>query len=287
MQNSHELQSMTGFGSAENEMFSVEIRSVNHRFFDVYFRTPQFLNRYEIELKKRLKESFARGRFDVNISMNPEKENIMRVNNELVSGMIDALSEIKERFSLKGDITVDVLAGFKDVFISDTAVFEDSELFESFDRALVELREMRTKEGLNIKKELKHIAETVEGHLKKIIRESDGLNERLRKKFLKRIHQLIDESGLDESRLVQEVAILAERADISEEIARLQSHIKQFHEILEEGGLIGRKLDFLLQEFFRETNTIASKTSEYNIVATVLDMKTEIERLREQVQNVQ
>jgi uncharacterized protein (TIGR00255 family) len=120
-----------------------------------------------------------------------------------------------------------------------------------------------------------------------IINESEGLQEKLRQRFIKKFNELVNNSSVDEGRLVQEASILVERADLSEELARLQSHIKQFTEIVAGGGPIGRKLDFLLQEFFREANTIASKTSEYSIVSVIVDMKNEIEKLREQVQNIQ
>ncbi len=282
-----EMQSMTGFGNAEEGSFTVEIRSVNHRYFDVFFRTPNFINKYEIELKKRLKGFFSRGRFEITISVSPDKINEIKVNDTLVADIIKALDDIKENFSVKGEVTLDILTGFKDILVTDNASFDEQSLIETFDKAVTKLYEMRVSEGGYIKSELMGMLNTVEEYVRSIINESEGLQEKLRQRFIKKFKELVNNSSVDEGRLVQEASILVERADISEELARLQSHIKQFTEIVAGGGPIGRKLDFLLQEFFREANTIASKTSEYSIVSVIVDMKNEIEKLREQVQNIQ
>ena len=280
------MQSMTGFGSDEEGAFSVEIRSVNHRYFDVFFRTPNFMKKYEIELKKRLKGLFSRGRFEVTISVSPEKINEIKVNDTLIADIIKALDDIKANFSVKGEVTLDLLTGFKDILVTNNASFDEQSLIETFDKAVTELCEMRVSEGGYIKSELMGMLNTVEEYVRSIINESEGLQEKLRQRFIKKFKELVNNSSLDEGRLIQEASILVERADISEELARLQSHIKQFTGIVAGGGPIGRKLDFLLQEFFREANTIASKTSEYSIVSVIIDMKNEIEKLREQVQNI-
>jgi uncharacterized protein (TIGR00255 family) len=282
-----EMQSMTGFGSAGEGPFTVEIRSVNHRYFDVFFRTPNFINKYEIELKRRLKKNFSRGRFEVTVSVSPEKINEIKINDALIADIIRALDAIKENFSVKGDITLDLLTGFKDILVTDNASFDEQSLFITFDGAIKKLYDMRVSEGKYIKSELMEMLKTVEEYIRSIIDKSDGIQDKLRQRFIRKFMDLVDNSSVDEGRLVQEASLLAERADISEEVARLQSHIKQFTEIVSGGGPVGRKLDFLLQEFFREANTIASKTSEYGIISVIVDMKNEIERLREQVQNIQ
>lgn len=288
MVNDHtEIQSMTGFGSAEEGPFTIEIRSVNHRYFDVFFRTPNFINKYEIELKKRLKGYFSRGRIEVTISVSSEKMNEIKVNETLITDIIRALDTIKESFSVKGDVTLELLTGFKDILVTDNTAFDEQNLFTTFDGAIKKLYEMRVSEGGNIKSELMEMLKTVENYVRSIINASDGIQEKLRQRFIKKFKELVDNSSVDEGRLVQEASLLVERADISEEVARLQSHIKQFTEIVSGGGSIGRRLDFLLQEFFREANTIASKTSEYGIISVIVDMKNEIEKLREQVQNIQ
>jgi len=281
------LQSMTGFGSAEHDLFTVEIRSVNHRYLDAFFRMPHYLNKYEIELRKRLKERFARGRFEVNISVSPEKGSDIRINDAFVAGLLEALSEIKERYAVEGSVTLDLLAGFRDILVTEEPPVDDDALLKVFDEAVERLGRMREAEGDNIRKNLLEMLGTVEGHVEHIVGESAGLVTRMRDRLAKRLKDLADTAQMDEGRVMQEVAMLAERADISEELDRLKSHIKQFREIIARGGVVGRKLDFLLQEFFREANTIASKTSEHDIVSTVIDMKNEIEKLREQVQNIQ
>ncbi|GBE33063.1 hypothetical protein BMS3Bbin05_01998 [bacterium BMS3Bbin05] len=282
-----EIQSMTGFGGAENGVFSVEVRSVNHRYFDVIFRMPYFINRYEIELRKRLKDVFSRGRFEVNISVSPEKVSDIRVNEKLVAGIIESLKEIKKKFSVKGEIELALLTGFRDIVITENSSFDDDVLIQVFDQAVSRLYEMRVSEGSYIKGDLSEILKKIEIYVNDISNRSEGIIEKLRQRFTDRFNDLISNNPLDENRLLQEVLIMAERADISEELTRLKSHIKQFETIISTGGVIGRKLDFLLQEFLREANTIASKTSEYDIVSTIIDLKNEIEKLREQVQNIQ
>lgn len=287
MTGSSVLQSMTGFGSAESELFSVEIRSVNHRYFDAYFRMPNSMNRFEIDLRKRLKDVFSRGRLEVNITVSQEKTGEIRLNEELIAGIIKSLVDVKEKFVLKGDVTLDLLAGFKDVLIIDNVSLNERELTKTFNEAVSRLYEMRVTEGSYIKKDLFDMLEAVKEYVQNIVGESGNLKEKMKEKFLKKFNDLLENNSIDENRLVQEAYLLVDRADISEELTRLQSHIKQFREIIDGGGTIGRKLDFLLQEFFREANTIAAKTSEYDIISIIVDLKNEIEKLREQVQNIQ
>lgn len=280
-------QSMTGFGSGENDLFSIEIRSVNHRYMETYFRMPYVLNRHEVELKKMIKESFSRGRFDINIQINPESTSSVRVNTGLVGGLVSALDELRQEFSLSGEVTLDTIAGFKDVFISEATEIDEQELADVFRTALSRLADMRVAEGMNIKADLLLLLQEVELTLETIDRESHGIHEKIRNRVVERFHDLLSDHSVDEGRLIQEASIMADRADITEEIMRLRSHIQQFRSILESGGTIGRKLDFLLQEFSREANTIASKTSECGIIADIVDMKNDVEKLREQVQNIQ
>lgn len=282
-----EIQSMTGFGSAENDMFSVEVRSVNHRYMETYFRMSYVLNRYEVDLKKKLKDLFSRGRFDIAIQINPESGSMVRVNPGLVEGIVNALNKVKLKHSLAGEVTLDTIAGFRDVFVNETAEIEEQYLIDVFRTALLRLKDMRLAEGDTIGADLLLLLGRVETSLEKIERESDGIHEKIRQRVIERFHSLFSDQSVDESRLIQEASLLADKADITEELMRLRSHVQQFRSILDTGGTIGRKLDFLLQEFSREANTIASKTSECGIIADVVEMKNEIEKLREQVQNLQ
>lgn len=280
-------QSMTGFGSGENNLFSVEIRSVNHRYMETYFRMPYVLNRHEVQLKKMIKEKFSRGRFDIAVQINPESASIVKVNTGLIGGIVKSLRDVKQEFSLSGEVTLDTVAGFKDVFINETAEIDEKELMNVFQTALSRLNDMRVAEGTNIKSDLFLLLQDVERAIEKIERQSEGIHEKIRNRVIERFHALLSDQAVDEGRLIQEASMMADRADITEEIMRLKSHIRQFRLILDNGGTIGKKLDFLLQEFSREANTIASKTSECGIVADIVDMKNDIEKLREQVQNVQ
>jgi len=280
-------QSMTGFGSGENDLFSVEIRSVNHRYMETYFRMPYVLNRHEVQLKKMIKEKFSRGRFDIAVQINPESASIVKVNTGLIGGLVKSLNDVKQEFSLGGEVTLDTVAGFKDVFINETAEIDEKELKNVFQTALSRLNDMRVAEGTNIKSDLLLLLQDVERAIEKIERQSEGIHEKIRNRVIERFHALLSDHAVDEGRLIQEASMMADRADITEEIMRLKSHIRQFRSILDNGGTIGKKLDFLLQEFSREANTIASKTSECGIIADIVDMKNDIEKLREQVQNVQ
>lgn len=281
------IQSMTGFGSAENGAFTVEIRSVNHRYQEVYFRTPPSLARYEIPLRKRVKEMFSRGRFDVSVQVNPELSSAVRVNTGFVAGLIDALRGIQRQHSLTGELSIDVIAEFRDIFITGTGEVNEEDLIMVFEKALAVLRDMRGTEGAYLAKDLLAIADRIGSSLEGIAAGTVNLKEKIMDRLTRRFRELLGDSALDQGRIIQEAFMLADRADVTEEITRLRSHLLQFRDILEQGGAVGRKLDFLLQEFFREANTIASKTSEYGIIGAVVDMKNEIEKLRELVQNIQ
>lgn len=281
------MQSMTGFGSAENGMFSVEVRSVNHRYLETYFRMPYVLNRYEVELKKRIKGLFSRGRFDIAVQISPESGMEVRVNSGLVEAIVNALGSMKQRYSIAGEITLDTIAGFRDVFSTETAEVKEQDVMDVFEKALVLLRDMRLAEGDTIHADLLLLLGNVETLLCKIEKETEGIHEKIRQRVIERFRSLFSDQSVDEARLIQEASILADKADITEELMRLRSHIQQFRSILDAGDTIGRKLDFLLQEFSREANTVASKTSECGIIADVVEMKNEIEKLREQVQNIQ
>lgn len=284
---SSRIQSMTGFGSSESTSFAVEIRSVNHRYLDIYFRMAPSLNRHEPLLRKMVREVFSKGRIDVSIQMNPETTSALKVNSGYVAALVDALREIKERHGIGGDVTIDVVAGFRDVFASESAEVDTGELAGVFRSALDALLEMRLAEGWSMREDLTRIAGNVERLLNVVVGASLNHRERVRDRLIERLKDLAADAPFDDNRVLQEALLLADRSDITEEIARLQSHLGQFQAILEEGGTVGRKLDFLLQEFFREVNTIGSKTDEAGIVSTVVEMKNDIEKLRELVQNIQ
>ncbi len=282
-----EIQSMTGFGDAENRGFRVEARSVNHRFMDIHFRMPYFLNPYEMHLRNILKEYFSRGRFDITVTFTEDIEIKIGINRRLAASVIKALKELKEAEGLEESPGITHLFWFRDSIFQQEPDFSLDALEATFREALEKLREMRIKEGLMLVEGIYSIIDAVEEIIKEIEElSSESVDERF-KELKEKVQRLIDNSEIDETRLLQEIAFMAEKADISEELSRLKSHIKQLRDTLKSGPSVGRKLDFILQECFREINTIGSKSTDYRISERVVKVKTEIEKIREQAQNLQ
>ena len=281
------IQSMTGFGSAEKAYFKVEIRSVNHRFMDISMKIPQHLSQHEISLRNMLKERFPRGKFDVLISTAGDEGIRIIVNKDLARELYDALNILKNELSLSGSIGIDTLAGFRELLLSEHIEYNEESLFNAFNEAMGRLYGMRSKEGETIMEDMSlrlGLIEEMKGEIAMLCPEAVDA---CKKKFVERLNSIIGEAKYDEVRVFQEAAIIAERADISEEITRLGSHIAQMRKILTDGGTIGRKLEFLLQEMNREANTISSKAGDYRTANLVIEIKSEIEKLREQAQNIQ
>ncbi len=277
---------MTGFGSAESGPFRVEARSLNHRFLEITFRMPPVFIRHEIALRDMVKERFERGKFDISVSITGEGVMRLRPNTALARELISAFNTLKEELSLSGEIGIEATFDWKELLITEEAGYDEAELFGAVGKALEELESMRLKEGEAVGAILLEGA----GKLK-------ALNERLRaaypqalesarEKFRERLALFLPE-GADESKLIMEAGKAAEKADITEELARIESHLDYMKKTVSEGGKIGRKLDFILQELNREINTIASKSEQAEITRTAVEMKEETESLREQAQNIQ
>ncbi len=281
------IQSMTGFGSAEQNGCRVEVRSVNHRFLDLHMRAPSFLNQLEIPFRNMVKERFARGKFDITVTLSEVAASELSVNNQAVRKVYAAFRELQSELSVKGEIDINTFIGLHDMFIETNPKYDTGLLTDVFSRALNDLSLMRTREGEALAGELSIITGSLSAMNERIRSSSDSILARIREKFRERLTQLLEGQEIDEARMLQEAAIFAARLDIAEEIARIQSHLNQFGEILATGGIIGRKLDFILQELNREVNTIASKSPDYEVSSITVDMKTEIEKMREQVQNIQ
>jgi len=278
---------MTGFGSAENNGFRVEIRSVNHRFIDIAIKMPPYMSQYEIPLRNILKERFHRGRFDVSISTNEHKTKQLRINKELAMDICTALQDLQKELSIPGEINIETLAGYRELLIEEEPKYDIDALYSAFDEAISNLWEMRIREGNFLSKELQKRIESLNVMNNKIKSLAPHEFVRCMEKFTERLSQLFEAGEIDSTRITQEAAIIAEKLDISEEISRIESHLKHFSEILMNDNIIGRKLDFILQEISREVNTLAYKSSDYTISNLTVEMKTEIEKLREQVQNIQ
>jgi uncharacterized protein (TIGR00255 family) len=281
------IQGMTGFGSAEKGGFRVEVRSLNHRFMDVTLRMPPVLGRHEMRLRETLNKKFDRGKFDVYVSAAGAGTLKLKPNVETAKEIYNALNGLKEGLGAAGHVDMGMLLHWKDTFIEEEVTYDPEVLFEAFDQAIAGLEEMRKKEGEALRAELLERAASIGRLNAEVIVLAPKAMEATRAKILEKLKELIGDKGCEDSRLMQEAAAVAEKADIAEETSRTANHVEHMNEILQNGGTVGRKLDFLLQELNREANTIASKTDEVKIANLVIDMKAEIEKAREQAQNVQ
>lgn len=290
------LKSMTGYGkgTAAGDDFSVtvDLRSVNNRNLDIHWRAPQDLAPLEIALKKQVQAAVSRGRVDVNISFTQTGSTVYELNRPLIRGYLDALRTMRDEFGLEGEPDLATISRLPNVLIAPTGNGNLSEaaiqgVETALTHALTALVAMRAVEGHELQKELIARVEKIQSHVALIEADSAGVVEAYREKLRARISELLDKTTIDEARLAQEVAYLAERSDITEEIARLKSHLIQLRELINGDGEIGKKLDFLLQETNREANTVLSKSAELSICDAAIEIKTEVEKLREQAQNVE
>lgn len=289
---------MTGYGrgnvSSETFSVNVEIKTVNNRFLDINLRMPYELQPMEAELKKIITHRLSRGRVDVNLQTERTDEIVYELNRPLISGYLSALKQMQEEFSITGEPDINVIARLPNVLQN-----QKNDLSEDFAKgvkdalvlALHELENMREIEGEILKTELKNLLDGIEHLLPTIESESEKVSEEYRQRLTKRITEMLAKSDsqieLDQARLAQEVAFLSDRSDISEEIQRLKSHIEQFRQIMNDEKEVGKRLDFLTQELNREANTIASKTQNLVVKESALSIKSSIEKIREQVQNVE
>ena len=292
------IRSMTGYGRTEagddGGHFSIEIRSLNNRYLDVQVKIPRGLAVLESRVKKTVQERFSRGRFDVSVARNSENERGGRlaVNETLAAQYIGILKDLKARFGLGGDADLSLVAGLPDL-ITMTDVKDDPEalwllLSTGMSQALDELDRMRGEEGALLSQDIRERLDTIERAIQAISSRTPVTVENARKRMTETLNRLLTEQP-DPVRLAQEIAVLAERTDVTEELTRLACHMTQFRSLL--GGslreAVGRKLDFLLQEMGREVNTIASKAMDAQISMDVVNVKAELEKIREQAQNIE
>jgi uncharacterized protein (TIGR00255 family) len=290
------IKSMTGFGqgSAEGENFRVrvDIRSVNNRFLDLHTRLPQELASLEISLKKQVQTALKRGRVDVTVVVDQTRTASFEINRPLVAGYLKALTELKSEFGLTDEPTVELLAKLPGALqISQDSGELDSSLVEGVTKAVAQalesLIDTRRTEGQELANEIYSRLDKIESQLPAIESEAENLPAVYREKITRRLEELLPSGQIDQTRLAQEAVTLADRSDISEEIARLKSHIVQMRDVIGSGEESGKRLDFLLQEMNREANTILSKSSDLTISDAAIVIKTEVEKLREQAQNVE
>lgn len=289
---------MTGFGrgavTENNFAVTVELKTVNNRFLDISLRLSNELQQVETEIKRLISSRLSRGRVDVNVQYERSEEINYELNRPMIVGYLSAMKKMQEEFDLLGEPDINVIAKLPNVMIS-----KKDELTEAFAAgvatalatAIEDLEKMRSSEGEMLKTELESRLESIEQHLPSIESEAESISEEYRQRLTKRIGDLLAKSEsqieIDQGRLAQEIAYLAERADISEEITRLKTHIEHFRTIMGEEKEVGKRLDFLTQELNREANTITSKTNNMIVKENALAIKSEIEKIREQVQNVE
>ncbi|MGH9823397.1 MAG: YicC/YloC family endoribonuclease [Blastocatellia bacterium] len=290
------IKSMTGFGqgSAEAEAVKVrvDIRTVNNRFLDVHTRLPQELSSLEVTLKKQIQAGIKRGRVDVSVSLDQTRLAQFDLNQPLVSGYLNALRTLKSEFGLEGEPTLEMVARLPGALQTsqDSSKMDEaliSTVIAAVSRALVALTEMRIAEGQELAAELNARLCAIERLLPSVEEQAGKLPQVYREKLARRLQEIVGGASLDETRLAQEAVMLADRSDISEEIARLKSHIVQMRDALRLDDEIGKRLDFILQEMNREANTILSKSNDLAISDAAISIKTEVEKLREQAQNVE
>ncbi|MBP1709398.1 MAG: stress-induced protein [Deltaproteobacteria bacterium] len=290
------MKSMTGYARAEgrigDRLCVVEIKTVNHRFLDIFLKTPKSLAPLELSLKKYLGTKISRGRVDATIQMENGAGNNVRVslNLPLAKEYYKLINKLKEDLDVQENISLKHLISLQDVLVvekTEDNVSQEKEIKVILDQALDFLNTMREAEGEALKQDLQQRITKIGRLVSDIETSASGLTNAYREKILKRFQDLNAPFTLDEPRFLTEVFLLAERADITEEVVRAKSHLKQCQDLLGLSDAIGRKLDFTLQEINREVNTMSAKASDAKISQAVIEIKSDLEKMREQVQNVE
>ncbi|KJR40444.1 hypothetical protein MCHI_003666 [Candidatus Magnetoovum chiemensis] len=281
---------MTGYGLSEKDGCKIEIKTVNHRFLDLNIKLPQALMKYEIHLRKVIKESLARGRVDVVVTALPEKGYSIDINRPLTDNLINTLRQLANDYNIAKNIELNDLMTFKDIVLIEPKEIDNEALLETLTEALNNVKTARQQEGASLLEKINEHLNSIE-NITEIIKEKSQLHtQNIMEKLTKKLQEILNiqpYSQIDKDRLLQETAFLAERADITEELNRMFSHLIQFRQDISENDKIGRKLEFIIQEMNREVNTLSSKSQEYEINKLAVELKNVIEQLREQVQNIQ
>lgn len=291
------MKSMTGFGRSKLEINSreyiVEIKSVNHKYSDISIKMPRSLSSYEENIKKLISGKVSRGKIDVFVTYNnysDEEKNII-INKELAKNYVTQLTELAEETGIANRISPTEIMKLPDVLQlkieDDDSEVIWKELEQCVNEAVSSFTQMREIEGGKIKQDLQERINKVEANVETIFANSTGLIEDYVVKLRERIKEILNTPVVDEARLAQEIVIYADKCSIEEELTRLRSHVSQFRNLLETKEPIGKKLDFLVQEMNRETNTIASKSVKLEITNLAIDVKTILEDIREQIQNIE
>ena len=293
------IKSMTGFGRGEysdgKRLITLEIKSVNHRYSEVYVRIPRRYGFAEEPIKNKIKEYIKRGKIDVSVNTESltEEDLAVKLNVPAARQYFNNLKELQKDFDVTGEISLEMLASMPDVLKAVPDVDNEEEVMDTIQKALAlaikNFDDMRIKEGAKLEKDILQRGESIGEYVDQIEAASPELTKIYAAKLRERVNELIQKSiEIPDERIAVETAVFADKSNITEEIVRLKSHIAQLKDILGANGEpVGKKLDFLVQEFNRETNTIGSKANDLKITNTMLEMKSEIEKIREQIQNVE
>ena len=291
------IRSMTGYGRAleviDSMSITAEIKSVNHRYFEFSSRTPRTYGFLDEKLKSYVQSKVSRGKIECYIFIESlEAEDCtVEINHSLASGYIKALSELSERYGLENDTTVTSVAKYHDIFSIHKEEADEERIWQAvktvLDKAIVSFVSMREAEGEKLKNDILSRCDTILEKVAFIEERSPETVKEYNEKLLERMKNVLGDVHVDEQRLLTEAAIYADKIAVAEETVRLRSHVSQMHEFMKSEAAIGKKMDFLIQEFNREANTIGSKAQDVEIAKRVIDIKAEIEKIREQVQNIE
>ena len=291
------IKSMTGFGRCEvqkdSRKFTVELKGVNHRYLDVNIRMPKKLNFFETGIRTLLKSYATRGKVDIFITYEDTSQSQVSVkyNSVLAGEYLRYLKQMEEEFGLENDVRVSTLARFPEVFTMEEQSVDEEDLWnglkEALEGAFEQFVETRTAEGQNLKKDILEKLSLLEELVGYIEERSPQIVAEYRAKLEDKVHELLADTQMEESRIAAEVILFADKICTDEEVVRLKSHISHMRNTLEEEEGIGRKLDFIAQEMNREANTILSKANDISVSDHAISLKTEIEKIREQIQNIE
>ena len=291
------IKSMTGYGSgtseAQGKIFTIEIKSVNNRYSDFNIKLPRIYSFLEDALRKRASSVINRGKVDIffNVESSGIDASSVKVNMGLAKGYLDALRRLSTELDIQSNANAETFLSISDIFTVEKEDADNEEItnavLSALDDALSSYDKMRVTEGEKLKEDLNKHLNFIENATQKIENRSPEIVKEYQERLYARVRELLEDSTIDDSRVLTEVAIFADRVNVNEETVRLRSHISQFRRMLSDCGVVGRKLDFLIQEMNRETNTIGSKSNDLESSGIVIDIKAEIEKLREQIQNVE
>ena len=288
---------MTGYGRAVETVngreFTVELRSVNNRYLDSSVKLPRSLSFGEDAVKQAVKNTISRGKVDVYITVRSETADTAKVtlNTAMVEGYLAAMQQMAENYSVKNDISVSLLSRMPEVFSVEKPEVDEEQLLSDLmgvaNQALANFDAMRTTEGKALENDLRSRGETILGLVSQVEAGNAQTVIDYRTRLENKLREVLENTAIDESRILTEAAIFADKVAVDEETVRLRSHLAQMNTMLTSGGAIGRKLDFLLQEMNRETNTIGSKCTDVRLARVVVEIKAELEKIREQTQNIE